>query len=134
MNNSRKIQGKKREERQQNDCAVCEIYNPHEKIIELLKNKDLNEEKTKRLADLFQVLSDPTRLKIINALRQQELCVCDIQEILQMSASAVSHQLRVLRNFNLVKYRKEGRQAFYSIADQHVISLFCQGLEHVMED
>lgn len=115
------------------ECAVCEIYNPHQKIIELLKKKELNEETVQELADIFQVLSDPTRLKIIDALREQELCVCDIQEILSMSASAVSHQLRVLRNFNLVRYRKEGRQAFYSLADQHIISLFCQGLEHVIE-
>ncbi len=115
------------------ECAACEIYNPHQKIVELLKEQELSEEIVQELADIFQVLSDPTRLKIIDALREQELCVCDIQEILSMSASAVSHQLRVLRNFNLVKYRKEGRQAFYSLADQHIISLFCQGLEHVIE-
>ncbi|MBF8437168.1 winged helix-turn-helix transcriptional regulator [Halanaerobiaceae bacterium Z-7014] len=114
-------------------CLTCEVFNPHEMIIELLKKKELDEDVYQRLSDIFKALSDPTRLKIINALRVKELCVCDIQEAVGLSTSAVSHQLRILRNLDLVKYRKEGRQAIYSLADEHVLALFSQGLEHVLE-
>lgn len=78
----------------------------------MLKDTQINDEIINRLAELFKTMSDPTRVKIIYALRERELCVCDISELLNMSPSAVSHQLRVLRNMNLVKYRKEGRSVF----------------------
>lgn len=118
---------------ERSSCLTCEIFNPHDMIVDLLKQRELDEETYQRLADIFKALSDPTRLKIINALRIQELCVCDIQEAVGLSTSAVSHQLRTLRNLDLVKYRKEGRQAIYSLADEHVLALFSQGLEHVLE-
>nr|WP_226984226.1 metalloregulator ArsR/SmtB family transcription factor [Halothermothrix orenii] len=100
----------------------------------MLKDTQINDEIINRLAELFKTMSDPTRVKIIYALRERELCVCDISELLNMSPSAVSHQLRVLRNMNLVKYRKEGRSVFYSLDDDHVLTLFSQGLEHVLEE
>jgi DNA-binding transcriptional ArsR family regulator len=115
-------------------CDVCDIFNPNEKIVDILKSKQLDNQTVNQLAELFKVMGNPTRIKIIYSLRKRELCVCDITEILGMSPSAVSHQLRVLRNMNLVKYRKEGRSVYYSLDDDHVLCLFSQGLEHVMED
>ncbi|MFQ5956808.1 MAG: ArsR/SmtB family transcription factor [Candidatus Brocadiales bacterium] len=85
------------------------------------------------LAETFQVLGDPTRIKIIFALSQKELCVCDLAGLLGLSSSAVSHQLRVLRNMRLVKYRKEGRIAYYSLDDSHISRLFEEGLRHIKE-
>ncbi|MFW6269967.1 MAG: ArsR/SmtB family transcription factor [Bacillota bacterium] len=114
-------------------CETCEIYSPNEKIVELLKNQQLDDPVIQKLSDIFKTLGDPTRIKIINALRKEELCVCDLSELLGMSSSAISHQLRVLRNNNLVKYRKEGRSVYYSLDDEHVLALFSQGLQHVLE-
>ena len=116
------------------ECEVCEVFNPNKKIVEILKSKQLDDQIINKLADLFKTMSNPTRIKIIYSLREKELCVCDLTEILDMSPSAVSHQLRVLRNMNLVKYRKEGRSVYYSLNDNHVLCLFTQGLEHVLED
>jgi len=84
-----------------------------------------------RLAETFKVLGDATRVRILSALCDGELCVNDLAESLEMSQSAVSHQLRVLRNLHLVRARKEGRQVFYVLDDDHVLSLFAQGLDHV---
>lgn len=86
-----------------------------------------------QLAETFKVLSDPTRLKILFALSKAELCVCDISCLLGASESAVSHQLRILRAQRLVKYRREGKMAFYSLDDSHIESLFKAGLDHVEE-
>ena len=116
------------------DNNTCEVYAPDKKIVELLKDKQLSEEVIQDLASIFKTMGDPTRIKIINALRKKELCVCDLSELLDMSTSAISHQLRVLRDNNLVKNRKEGRSVYYSLDDDHVLSLFSQGLQHVLED
>jgi ArsR family transcriptional regulator, lead/cadmium/zinc/bismuth-responsive transcriptional repressor len=86
------------------------------------------------LAETFKVLSSPTRLKIIHALSRGELCVCDLAGLLGATESAVSHQLRLLRGMRLVKYRREGKLAFYSLDDQHVQQLFEAGLEHMEEE
>ncbi|MGB4171825.1 MAG: metalloregulator ArsR/SmtB family transcription factor, partial [bacterium] len=79
----------------------------------------------------FKVLGDPTRIKILSALATEKLCVCDLAAALELSVSAVSHQLRVLKGARLVKYRREGKNIFYSLDDEHVISLFRLALEHV---
>ncbi|MFH2118778.1 MAG: metalloregulator ArsR/SmtB family transcription factor [Pseudomonadota bacterium] len=86
-----------------------------------------------KLAATFKVLGDPTRTKIISALLQEELCVCDLASLIGISQSAISHQLRVLRNMNLVKYRKDGRIAYYSLDDDHISSILTAGLKHVEE-
>ena len=86
-----------------------------------------------RLAATFKVLGDPTRTKIISALLQEELCVCDLASLIGLSHSAISHQLRVLRNMNLVKYRKDGRIAYYSLDDEHISAILKAGLRHVEE-
>jgi DNA-binding transcriptional ArsR family regulator len=85
------------------------------------------------LADTFKALSDPTRIKILFSLSFEELCVCDLARLLGKSSSAVSHQLRVLRNQKLVKYRKDGKTAYYSLDDEHIHHLFREGLKHVEE-
>jgi DNA-binding transcriptional ArsR family regulator len=84
-----------------------------------------------RLADTFKALSDPSRVRIVSLLAEAELCVCDIAAALDMSQSAVSHQLRTLRDLQLVRWRREGRQIFYTLDDEHVTDLFQRGLEHV---
>lgn len=91
----------------------------------------MEDEKANELSQIFKALGDPTRLKIIELLSHGELCVLDISEGLNMTQSAISHQLRTLRNLRLVKYRKEGKQVIYSLDDEHVLKLFEQGLEHV---
>lgn len=85
------------------------------------------------LAELFKVFGDTTRIRIMCALFNQELCVCDIAEILGMGQSAISHQLRLLRASHLVRVRREGKSSFYSLDDEHVKLIFEQGLNHIME-
>nr|WP_230869803.1 metalloregulator ArsR/SmtB family transcription factor [Iocasia fonsfrigidae] len=99
-----------------------------------MEDNKLKEDVVYDLAEIFKTIGDPTRIKILYALKERELCVCDLSELLEMSSSAISHQLRVLRNNKLVKFRKEGRSVYYSLDDDHVLTLFCQGLEHVLED
>ncbi len=86
------------------------------------------------LSDTFRMLGDPTRVRILDVLAGGELCVCDLAELVGISESATSHQLRLLRGMRLVRPRRAGRQVYYSIDDQHIISLFQQGLRHVTED
>lgn len=83
------------------------------------------------LANIFKALGDPTRLRIIYALSKSPLCVCDIATLLDMTQSSISHQLRVLRNLNLVKFKREGKLVIYSLDDDHVFRLFEEGLEHI---
>jgi len=83
------------------------------------------------LANLFKIFGDPTRIKILHLLTQTELCVCDIATILKMTQSAISHQLRVLKQAKLVKYRKDGKVVYYSLDDDHVYTIITQGLEHI---
>lgn len=112
---------------------VCSINLIHEKQIENAKKEMLNEDIYMQLSETFRLFGNPTRLKIMTLLSVEDLCVCDICEILDMSQSAVSHQLRTLRGQNLVKYKKEGKQARYSLADKHVIEILNIGIEHTLE-
>ncbi len=109
-------------------CTECKVH--HHLLAKL--DRQISEETYHHLAEIFKTLGDSTRIKIIHALAQSELCVCDLTELLGMTQSAVSHQLRVLRNSRLVKYRKEGRTVFYSLDDDHILLLFQQGLDHVL--
>ena len=84
-----------------------------------------------RLADIFKALADPTRLRIVSVLAQTELCVCDLAATLGMTQSAVSHQLRLMRDMRLVKSRKEGRMVYYALDDEHIRDLFQRGLDHI---
>lgn len=116
------------------DKDICEERCIHPQAICLAKSAMLAEGTVQDLAEMFKILGDPTRIKILHALSRQEMCVCDIAETLGMNQSAVSHQLRTLRSARLVKYRKEGKEARYSLDDDHVITLMCQGLEHISHD
>ncbi len=116
-----------------NNNASCEIYYVNEKKVNAVRKTIKPDETIVSLAQTFKVLGDPTRTKIISALSKEELCVCDIANLLRVSQSATSHQLRVLRNMDLVRYRKEGRIAYYFIDDEHIKNLFAEGLRHVEE-
>jgi DNA-binding transcriptional ArsR family regulator len=96
-------------------------------------NLKLNDEEYQNLSELFKVFSDKTRLKIINILLENEMCVHNISNNLNMNQSAISHQLKVLKQMRLVKYRREGKEIFYSLIDEHVSLLFEIGLEHIRE-
>lgn len=99
--------------------------------IQTIRGKLLMEPAASELADVFKVLGDPTRVKIIHALLQNELCVHDLTQVLEMGQSAVSHQLRVLRNARIVKRRKVGKTVYYSLDDDHVEQIFVQTLQHL---
>nr|WP_153726497.1 metalloregulator ArsR/SmtB family transcription factor [Heliorestis convoluta] len=85
------------------------------------------------LAQLFKALGDPTRVRILHVLSRGELCVCDLASLLEMSQSAISHQLRQLRHLGLLRYRKEGKMVYYQLDDQHMVKIFEEGLEHIRE-
>ena len=102
-------------------------------LVNKVKNNLLSDEEIFDLAELFKVFGDSTRMKIINALMKQDLCVCDIALITNSTPSAISHQLRVLKQAKLVKYRKEGKSVFYSLDDEHVKEIFEKGREHIEE-
>lgn len=112
--------------RQNCDCNII-----HEDVINKVKDKMPEEEKLYDLADLFKVFGDTTRIKIICALFEAEMCVCDIAALLGMKHSAISHQLRILKRERLVKYRKEGKVVYYSLDDDHVQKIFEQGFNHI---
>ena len=111
----------------------CDYMHLNEKVIEQVQEEMPEEEILYDLAELFKVFGDSTRIKILYVLFQSEMCVCDIAQLLNMSQSAISHQLRVLKQAQLVKYRREGKTVFYSLADAHVNTILNQGLEHIEE-
>jgi DNA-binding transcriptional ArsR family regulator len=109
----------------------CDEFYPHDCAIARAQQALPGEQQVQRLADVFKALGEPTRVRIILALTVGELCVCDLAEVLGMSQSAVSHQLRVLRNLSLVRNRREGKEVFYSLDDDHVVELLHQAADHV---
>ena len=119
------------EKRQEIERCDCEVI--HEDIVNLVRAKMPREETLYDLAELFKVFGDSTRIKILWALDEAELCVCDIAVLLNMTQSAISHQLRVLKQANLVRNRKDGKIVFYSLIDEHVKQIFTQGLDHTRE-
>ena len=111
----------------------CEYMYVHQDVVNKVKQDMPQDETLYDLAELFKVFGASTRIKILYALFEAELCVCDIAQLLSVSQTAVSHQLRVLKNNKLVKFRKEGKNVFYSLADDHVRRIIDQGIEHVEE-
>ena len=111
----------------------CQVKFVHQDKVQPIQKLITQEGTIQQLAETFKILGDPLRLKIIFALSKTELCVCDIACLLGASDSAVSHQLRLLRAQRLVKYRKEGKMAFYSLDDEHIERLFDEGMRHVRE-
>ncbi len=112
---------------------VCEVEFVDEARVASARDRLKPDSVFSALAETFKVLGDPTRTKILFALAQEELCVCDLSNLLGLSQSATSHQLRILRNLRLVKHRKEGRIVYYSLDDHHIETLFAEGLKHVEE-
>ena len=106
----------------------------HEATVNQIREKMPQEETLYDLAELFKVFGDSTRIKILWALDEAEMCVCDIAFLLNMTQSAISHQLRVLKQAELVKSRREGKIVFYSLEDEHVKQIFDQGLIHISEE
>ncbi len=112
---------------------ICEVKTVNKTKVSAVKKAMLSEDEVNSLAETFSVMSDPTRTKIIYALSKEELCVCDIARVLGISISAISHQLRILRNMRLVKFRREAKMVYYSLDDRHINRLFNEGLKHIRE-
>ena len=111
----------------------CELIHVHEDIVEKVKANMPDEETLYDLADLFRIFADSTRIKILYVLFESEMCVYDIAQLLNMTQSAISHQLRALKQAKLVKNRRDGKTVFYSLADDHVRTIINQGMDHVTE-
>ena len=112
-------------------CCDCTVL--HEEVVEQVRKTMGNDETFADISDFFRVLGDSTRIKILWALDKNELCVCDIASLIGMTKSAVSHQLRVLKDNNLVKNRRDGKSIYYSLADSHVQEIFEKAVEHLNE-
>ncbi|MDD4797080.1 MAG: metalloregulator ArsR/SmtB family transcription factor [Eubacteriales bacterium] len=117
----------------QEEIARCENMCVHTDIVDSAARNMPDEEVLYDLAELFKIFGDSTRIRILYALLEQEMCVCDIAQLLNMTQSAISHQLRVLKQSHLVKFRRDGKTIYYSLADSHVHSIISQGMEHVEE-
>lgn len=111
----------------------CDCNTIHEEVVNRVRGEMPDEENLYDLADLFKIFGDSTRVKVLCALSSAEMCVCDIAALLGMTKSAISHQLRVLKQARLVKYRRDGKVVFYSLDDDHVMHIFREGLSHVTE-
>ena len=116
------------------EIECCETTEVHEELLKVVQEKMPEEERLYDLAELFKVFGDPTRIRILFVLFEAEVCVCDLAEALNMTQSAISHQLKILKQNKLVKSRREGKSIFYSLADGHVRTIIDQGLEHIEEE
>ena len=114
-----------------NEC--CESTEVHEELLKIVEEKMPEETKLYDLAELFKVFGDSTRIRILFVLFEAEVCVCDLAQTLNMTQSAISHQLKILKQSRLVKSRREGKSIFYSLADEHVKTIIAQGMEHIEE-
>ncbi len=116
-----------------NNAERCELMHVHQDIVDRVNQQMPEDEILFDLAELFKIFGDSTRIKILYLLFESEMCVCDIAQLLKMTQSAISHQLQVLKKSKLVKYRRDGKTVFYSLADGHVRTIIDQGMEHVAE-
>ncbi len=115
------------------EIELCESKEIHEDLLKIVTEKTPEEEKLYDLAELFKVFGDSTRIRILFVLFESEVCVCDMAQVLNMTPSAISHQLSFLKRSKLIKSRREGKSVFYSLADDHVRTIISQGMEHVEE-
>ena len=127
----RKETGDRMEERKD---EVCDGFEVHEDLLKIVNETLPEETELYDLAELFKVFGDSTRIRILFVLFEAEVCVCDLAKALNMTQSAISHQLRILNQNKLVKSRREGKSIFYSLADDHVRTIINQGREHIEED
>ena len=119
------------EDRYNVEC--CEFMHAHDEIVEKVRKEMPSEDTLYDLTELFRIFGDSTRIKILYVLFESEMCVCDIAQLLGMTQSAISHQLRALKNARLVTSRRDGKTVFYSLADDHVKTIINQGMEHILE-
>jgi ArsR family transcriptional regulator, lead/cadmium/zinc/bismuth-responsive transcriptional repressor len=115
------------------DVECCDTFQIHEELLKIVNENMPKEEELYDLAELFKVFSDSTRIRILFVLFEAEVCVCDLANVLNMTQSAISHQLKILKQAKLVKFRREGKSVFYSLADGHVRTIIAQGREHIEE-
>ena len=115
------------------EAPKCEFMHVHEDIVEKVNREMPQEDALFDLAELFKIFGDSTRIRILYVLFESEMCVCDIAQLLGMTQSAISHQLQLLKKSKLVKYRRQGKTVFYSLADAHVRTIIGQGMEHISE-
>lgn len=118
---------------QNNDVETCGYLCVHEDAVAQVRGALPGDEALSRLADLFKTFGDGTRIRILYVLLEAEVCVCDLARLLSITQSAVSHQLRILKQARLIKCRRDGKTVFYSLADDHVSTLLRQGMEHITE-
>lgn len=117
-----------------NQCECCDTTEVHEDLLKIVNETMPEETKLYDLAELFKVFGDSTRIRILFVLFEAEVCVCDLAMALNMTQSAISHQLKILRQSKLVKSRRVGKSIFYSLADEHVRTIIAQGCEHLDEE
>ena len=115
------------------EVECCEFLQVHQDVVDEVIKRMPDEDRLMDLSELFKVFGDSTRIKILYVLLESDMCVCDLAQILNMTQSAISHQLRILKQSKLVKNRREGKTVIYSLADGHVRSIISQGMEHVGE-
>ena len=120
-------------EKDEREIECCETSEVHEELLKIVREKLPADEQLYDLAELFKVFGDSTRIRILFVLFESEVCVCDLAAALNMTVSAVSHQLKILKQNKLIKSRREGRSVFYSLADDHVRTIVSQGMEHIEE-
>ncbi len=113
---------------------MCQISQVHESVVRRVQDTMPDDDTLCDVAEMFKVFGDMTRTKILSALFEAELCVCDISDIVKMSASAVSHQLRILRQTKIVKSRRCGKEVYYSLDDEHISQIYRTALEHLKEE
>ncbi len=116
-----------------NEIECCDTTEVHEELLKVVHEKMPGEEELYDLAELFKVFGDSTRIRILFVLFEAEVCVCDLAQALRMTQSAISHQLKILKQAKLVNSRREGKSVFYSLADGHVRTIIAQGSEHIRE-
>ena len=116
-----------------NDVEHCDVFHEHKDVVLKIHKQMPSEDELYDLAELYKVFGDSTRIKILFALFEQEMCVCDIAETLSMTQSAISHQLKILKQSKLVGNRREGKSIIYFLADDHVRTIIDQGLNHIEE-
>lgn len=114
--------------------TLCKVSIVHEEALKQVRGEITRDSQLAEMAELFKAFSDPTRLKIINALMLSQMCVCDLAALLAMTQPAISHHLKTLRQTRLIKFRREGKMVYYTLDDEHVALLFKQGLEHADEE
>lgn len=115
------------------EAECCDVICVHDNIVKKVQEHMPAESLLSDLADFYKVFGDTTRIRILCVLLESEMCVCDLAEVLGMTQSAISHQLRVLKQMKLVKNRRDGKTVFYSLADGHIQSIISQGMEHITE-